>query len=48
MMYSQMELAYKTGDAAKAAKLAAILKPVEIGDIGKKPLRAPRLPASGT
>ena len=40
----QMELAYKTGDQAKARKLAALLEPVDIADIGKNK----RPPAQGT
>ena len=39
-----MELAYKTGDRKKAEKLAALLAPTDLADIGK-PQRAP---ASGT
>lgn len=35
MLRAQMTLAYQTGDRAKAEKLAAVLKPVELADIGK-------------
>ena len=44
LLRSQMELAYKTGDQAKARKLAALLEPVDIADIGKNK----RPPAQGT
>jgi flagellar motor protein MotB len=44
MLRSQMELAYKTGDRKKAERLAEMLKPVELAEIGK----AKRPPASGT
>jgi hypothetical protein len=44
MLRSQMELAYKTGDHKKAEKLAELLKPVELAEIGK----TKRPPATGT
>lgn len=44
LLRSQMELAYKTGDRKKAEKLAALLAPTELADIGKRV----RPPASGT
>lgn len=44
LLRSQLDLAYKTGDRAKAEKLAALLAPTALADIGK----VVRPPASGT
>ncbi|EFN57120.1 hypothetical protein CHLNCDRAFT_143975 [Chlorella variabilis] len=44
LLRSQMELAYKTGDRKKAEKLAELLKPVDLAEIGKNK----RPPAMGT
>lgn len=44
LLRSQLDLAYKTGDRAKAEKLAALLAPTNLADIGK----VVRPPASGT
>lgn len=44
LLRSQLDLAYKTGDRAKAETLAALLAPTALADIGK----VVRPPASGT
>ncbi|KAL4450751.1 hypothetical protein ABPG77_001107 [Micractinium sp. CCAP 211/92] len=44
LLRSQLDLAYKMGDRAKAEKLAALLAPTALADIGK----VVRPPASGT